>query len=817
MPRTARSAPASVDALDNINLDDMFDEDGDALFAGLDDGLDLGLDGIDDLGATGSQDNTEVPAESQSSPPEKPAAAEEVAEPRRRRARTRKSPFPYEDDANNDDEWEDSTPSKRKTRKKGQKPKVTKKAAGGRKAASVAAETPPKPRVTSVSSASTTASSAVTAASTKKKGGRAGTMPPPVARTNSANSVAAAGQFGGRLKRGAGGAKTKKITAASGPAPTAAGKAKGRPTPGPMGAVPAVPAPPPTSLAPVHPGLAVSPFCGLEPSKKLFYPFMPLPPEPLSIKRKLYSQLDRIHNALMSHLQSNSGKAADGIVAAQESEAIFLLLQEAFNVKSGTPAIPSGRRTETIGNAIGALRKTIPKLDNEKVTTDLQAVCFLLKRQHDFLKQNLANMEDWCKDNLSTEDYASVYLPPSKQQLLQPQEQLQRKRKEISRSGTTSVLASLSASAEISVKVTCLTYVSSKPLYAVLPPLFTPNDVAGSVGTGKPTKEAPPKKKRKLPTPSASTTSAATPPKPPVVTAKEPLPYVDLGPVRRRKCMADLLAKTARDLEAKHFGRIEEARQAQRRQQQEVSKVLLQPDQDTNMMLHTVGMWQWLQKSGYFGSSEAVMTSLGGVAAPPVDDKKPLSKCISEGKRRRKAEPSMIMDRLVSLLVDEQDGEDDDEEEIDLSVLEEGLPPQTELADLSGLSEEERCMLQLGSFGLVDVNRMVLEGDLSGGNKSEGMPKESPRRDSENGDVETLIDAMTEDLVGLNDLGNRRALYLEAAAKATLLSPDAAKRKSTQETSLIAKCQQVLKKSKEVKGKTGKAKTSKNDDLALPW
>jgi phage portal protein BeeE len=76
---------------------------------------------------------------------------------------------------------------------------------------------------------------------------------------------------------------------------------------------------------------------------------------------------------------------------------------------------------------------------------------------------------------------------------------------------------------------------------------------------------------------------------------------------------------------------------------------------------------------------------------------------------------------------------------------------------------------------------------------------------------------METDLDKLAGLNNLRADFLESVASSNYLSPDECKRKADEDTSAIAKFQNLLKKTKEIKVKNGKPKALKNDANALPW
>jgi len=75
---------------------------------------------------------------------------------------------------------------------------------------------------------------------------------------------------------------------------------------------------------------------------------------------------------------------------------------------------------------------------------------------------------------------------------------------------------------------------------------------------------------------------------------------------------------------------------------------------------------------------------------------------------------------------------------------------------------------------------------------------------------------MIEELAVVNEFNNKRTAFLESAARSYRRAEGDQGRRN-EEAGIISKCQQLLKKNKEMKGKNGKAKTAKNDEFALPW
>lgn len=822
MARTSRGqAPAaSVDALDNLNLDDMFAGDDMALL----DGLDIDLDNMDDI--AGMDDAKIEPLAAQlemdeDSLPEAEAEVESPTSKRRKPKRKSKAPFFFDED---DDEYVDD----KKKKKKGAKA-VPKKKGATRKTPAPAPDSKQVP-------ASTKA--------TKGKSRISAVMPPPHARGTSTSStpsnVAAAGQFGGRQKRGPNAglpmSKSNKGSSVSSKGSTdTASKLKSKAS---ASATPvAIPPPPAKAAEPTLQQIqamhAQNSYCGLLPSNTLFYPFMPTLPNELSLKnRKLFPFMDRIYSSLISHM-SSTGKTINGVTRVGETEAIYQLLHDAFKEEksAAAPSVAQSPhdKTEIVGTAIGSLRRTISLFDKGKLAGDLYSVCALLKRQHDFLKQNSANMEKWCKDNFKESDYASVYLPLK----------ASRKRKApdapaAAPASPPSILASFEASL-LRVKIVCTGFKdpkSSGPLMAQLPPLFLPQGMVvkenkiEQVIAKPPTKST---KKRKLSTPAE--------PKPPPALKAEPVPkeaptYTQMKPGRRRKALGELISRVAKEIESKLLQRVDDSHVSIERQQSDMLKLA---SEDEALTIHTSGMWHWVDKSGYFDTcaEEEVRRRFNGVRSHISEQHGRNAPSgvgqIFPGQKSQQVPDESLVDRLQSLLVEEEtddsnrdDGDEDDKDDEDLYLDSSDSYPASQLADLSSLSLDERLFLHVRSVGLAESLilpeptslRESLSQPLDNGFRRDERIKSLPTVVD---DIDETIGAMITDVDKLAGLNNLRADFLESVASSNFLSAEECKTKADEEASVIAKFQNLLKKTKETKVKNGKPKALKNDANALPW
>jgi hypothetical protein len=866
MARTSRNgAPAAtVDALDNLNLDDMFADDGDALF----DGLDIDLGNMDDIAessvaaaalakTSSTTSNAALPLHR--SEPSSPEAASLTAEPgsgkRRTTKRKIKSPMFYEDE--DDDYVEEPSKKKKRGSSKAAPPPKALPFSKSKKglAKGVVGAAAPTAAGPGAASSLAGAASAVRKGKLPTAGGgtakgkkaqqRAGSMPPPAGR---ASSVAAAGQFGGRQKKGASAsfsipgtskAKGKAGAVAGAPvpaSPTAASVSstmsnatsasselffRGGPPAAqrPSQAVSATLA----QIHATHPGLKLSSFCGLLPSNTLFYPFMPaLPQEPSFKHRKVFAMIDRIHTSFMSHVTSPT--STPGLPPAQETEVIFQLMQDAFREEK-----PSGNdaatleRNKSIGNAISALRRSIGVFEKSRLAGDLLAVCALLKRQYDFLTQNLSNMEQWCKNHLPEADYASVYHEPASGTAAGGADG------DPSKAAALSVLGTFK-SPEIKVRVLCSHFKEPKagPLLAVLPQRFVSPATPSAAADSKP---APKTKKRKLAisplTSSGSRMAGMAAPGAALGAVQPPKTaptYSERRPAKRRQNVSDLIARTARELESKYSLRFDDQRTLIERQQNETRQLV---EDDPVQSVHTLGMWRWLEKSGYFTriTDTDIRWRLEGGISPEGPDQG------SQPSQRRFSDNHVCLDvedaefvpsRLQYLLCECTDGltNDSDGDGDDFGELCEPTDPY--------ILPQETCADFQSTIHALGLKRDVLPislGTINASGTNDPLDDETPAttkipshseegRDSGD-ELGGVISAMISDLQELNHFNNRRTAFLESMA--TIHQRNEASGKKAEETSLISRCQQLLRKSKETKGKNGKVKTAKKDEYALPW
>ena len=815
MARTVRPdglAPptASVDALDDLNLDDMFEDGDDTLF----DGLDIDLDGMGELTASpNGKKSTEFISQDLDAMKLDllgvglGSSVSNASPVRRKTKRTIKAPPALDDDG--DEEYE--------VPKKKRKPaKATAKKTKG--------------------STDTTKNLQVLAA-----------MPPPFQRstTDATKSVvAAAGQLGGRnQKKQPLSKQILKTKARSSPTSFALSQpssavAVGDPRRHTAGSLVEPPLPQPTN-----------PFCGLKPSNTEFFPFMEtLPSEPaLKKTHRHFPIVYDIHACMTTASPHNISSP----VSLPETDPLFRLMMADLDHQQNDRNISllaHNQRRASLRHSILAARTAVSKVDKNMLLNDLRSVCLLLKRQHDFLCQSLENMEQWCRDHFLPYDFQFVYGDPT----------ASGSKKRGSQATTVtltvgSVLASLKTPF-VKVKVRCSGFKAPKITGPLIAHVRLPG--AGPPSTKSDTSKA--KLKRKVSSMDADRTSVSAASAQEVVV--DEVLYSDMKPSQRRQVVTEAVAQRAQSLELQVTEIHEKHRKAVERQRAELQKVI---DDDDHLTLNTVTMWKWLEKSAYFADylasdareilesiwepeiNEARM-STRTLSAPPLEKTMP----ISEINDVRPVDSVFL--KLQSLLVDERsgdeadDGEDDSiwdswkigkerDAQVDQSNV---LDSRTAMIDLTGLTLDERACIHLRAAGLladirldaaqpslveedafcslngVPHTRELSKGDLT--NETATKQGNEPVEDNLENDIDTVIQSMQTDLVDLRRLNNFRIAFLESAVKSHLSFAKEAKRREEENATIIAKYNQLLKRQKEAK-RSARHKPVKKDGDWVPW
>ncbi|KAL3916569.1 MAG: hypothetical protein SGILL_005117, partial [Bacillariaceae sp.] len=772
--------------LDDLDLDDMFNDDGDMLF----EGLDLELDGMGDIISNEKKEMaaTAPPPPRRTGGPRtkrtNPMLEAEEGDAGKRRKTKRKSKVPFDED------FIDEQPKKKR-----------KAALKAKKATEPIVKTKRKKKTDgSVPLPSPTAFGGPSMNSKTKSSG------PTVA-------VAAAGQFGGRVKRGSvssmGTTKVKRKMKKS--ADASEMQAQGN----------LVLAPPP--LLPPRPEPI---FGGLAPSKTLFYPFLEaVPPEASLQKRKTYPTMDRISSTLTSQMSNTSSSTpsaaasqnpndpkADSVVT--EDSPIFKLMLEAYeNDKDKNP-----NKKETILKAIPHVKDLIKSQDSQKLVCDVFSMCWLLTRQYNFSNQSLENMHQWCKDEFSEEDYKATFEVPAEKPKFNKWK-----------------------SPVVKLKVSFYAYKEPKgapSLQGILPPMVVevPKQSLAAMAAASKMKAAEAKKasagikattttklkKQKGKPTDKSKAKGSAAASAPTNSAPAPRTYANSNPQSRRQQVMESIARVGVELE-----------NAQKADNLGAS---LQSIPEEDPPLQTSRMWEFLQRGGFYKHPASKRLDL---KSPEIHPRglflRPATKIHGSRDTDQKSSSYCLFDRLQSMLVDEDQEDDNGEEtgdsdsvdsdtdvslgflnEDDEDLEEEGKRDNEELdtetapdiVDLSQLSQEERTFIQLSYAGLIRKSLFPSVDLVLSRERTEKEEEAYAAQD----EIVNVIGAMSSDLSRMTSTNNKRISYLESATA----DPDLHYSKQTedQHASIIARCNAMMKRTKE---RAKKAKQKKDENLNLPW
>jgi len=809
-------------ALDDLDLDGMFADDGDMLFEGLDIGLD------DAMGDMISNDKSKATAIDP--PPVIEPVAAPVPKPKRSGGPRTKRTNPMLEKASKVKEEPTTTAPSNKRRKTKRKTKAP--AAFGDDEDEIAEEQPPPKKKRKASTKTKTVVVPTPKPKRKKKSdvptstirssSGIGTSATGVAKISSAkasilppsSSVAAAGQFGGRLKKVGTKIKRRLKKSTDGASENMAAA--------PPGLKP--PRPEPT-------------FGGLHPSNTLFYPFLEsVPAESTMQKRKTYPIMDRMSSTLTSQMMAITSKLQEPLGVTEES-AIFKLMLDTYEGSEKDKKNFTNDKRAALLRGISLLRKILHKSDKNNLVKDIFAMCGLLTREYNFLKQTLDNMKGWCKNEFDIDKYKETYEPPVEKPKIKKWK---------------------STTGFVRVKIVCTGFKEPKvglPLTAMLPPLVfdastvrplvsasaaTPKFLAGNelkkgasvpnamVSSPKAATTALTKKKRKgaekviekVKTKVAPTASQL--PSSPV-----PKTYADSTPLARRQQIIERVSQLALELESTL--------------QKEKIVGKLDPVPEEQPPLHTTRMWDWLQSAGFYNKA-ASSKILASIKSPKIHSRGVFQSTprtiqghdtnTGEEEESQRVSPASLFDRLQSLLVEEVseddtdhdeeedsdddslgflDNDDDDDDIVDdvesrLKAIENGETSKDtkfDIADLSDLSVEERTFIHLSRVGLIkkslypSVNLVISNGERER-NKMEDL-----------GDV---IGAMSTDLTRMTSMNNSRISFIERLTSEADMYYN--KQVEEEQAVLIAKCQNLMKRTKE---KAKKAKQRKDENLNLPW
>jgi hypothetical protein len=522
-------------------------------------------------------------------------------------------------------------------------------------------------------------------------------------------------------------------------------------------------------------------WCGLHPSTTTFFPFMTnLPPE-TSLKKanNAYSSLERVHESLSSHSFVNG--QADNCIK-------LMMLYESVLTEAKKKEIAAG---------VQSARKVVNSIDRQSLVSDLLSATCHVKRQHDFMAQSLENMERWCKVNFSGDEYRSVYGGEKPNPVLAQ--------------FTTPI---------IRVRVKCLGFKEPKfssPLMAqitivkesILPPqIVISQPPSNTFSTALVSNGSTIKKKRVEP---VASTAAISP------EIDDPcLNYANLKPDIRRQRILDLISKFAMVLESKQIEMDDSRRKALEKQQQALQKVI---DDDDLTPLNTLALWKWIEKMGYLTElTEQDIQDTRLYQPELTSDHLVWEETVSNSKAIPTKEPFLgLLQSLLINLDDESENDDDEEEPSDDpmwdSIISEQDDNQGSLLNLTHLSTEERAFLHLRAVGLLDESRPIpesLSSEEANGHNDDCVHDENPS------EYDDLLRRMKEHLYELDRLNNSRASFLESSSRAHLDISKTRKVKEERNSQLLSQYNQLIKKQRENK-RSARPKNPKKDEDWVPW
>jgi len=831
-------------ALDDLDLDDMFNDDGDMLF----EGLDIELDGTMGDIISNENNNKEIPS---AIPPAATPTPLTTNNKRSGGPRTKRT-NPMLDKANDEKDKATETTTSNKRRKTKRKSKAPAPFGDDDDGPVVVEEQPKKKRkmTTKTKKATTEVAAVITATNKTKRKKKSDVLPVSIAKTTntlvhtisstntdiavvgkltskasilpSTISVAAAGQFGGRAKK-VGTAKIKRKVKKS----SADGASE--------------------NLAPVPTDLIRAPkpeptFGGLKPSKNFFYPFLEsVPVESSMPKRKAYPVLDRITSALTSQIV-NTSNLQDGAppIRVTEDSPIFKLMLETYEGDDKDKPKFSSEKRAALLKGILHVRKMIDKSDKNDLVRDIFGMCGLLTREYNFLKQTLDNMKIWCRNEFDDDRYKEAYEPPIEQPKVSKWKcPVVRIRiacngyKEPKNSqplfailsallveGKPTVPSTIIAAPKPAIvstvelkKAISTTVSSSTPLSTVS--TTVPTTVSTTVSTAAKVSMIITKKKRKEKVIDKTKLKVMTvTPQAPALPV--PKTYSDSTPFSRREQIIERVAQLALELENS--------------QQKEYNAGRLDNIPQEEPALHTTRMWEWLQSAGFKNKAPS-SKRLAAIKSPEIRFRGPFQSIppVIQGLVETEGQVSSLslFDRLKSLLVEEDGDEDDtddydeedslefldndDDDDMNKDNIERGIiddPSNLDFVDLSELSIEERTFIHLSNAGLIKKSLHP---------KVEFVVSNSANNDDHDHEVDEIdlgnvIGEMSTDLTRITSTNNTRISFLET------MTADAdvyhSKQLEEEQAALIAKCQNLLKRNKE---KAKKTKQKKDDNLNLPW
>lgn len=148
-------------------------------------------------------------------------------------------------------------------------------------------------------------------------------------------------------------------------------------------------------------------YYGLEPSSTAFFPYISLPKE-VSMRRshKMFPLLDKLYQSITLLKETSNNKKMS---SSQPQDDI---LKQQHQLQKLMTSASAGNDTTSNASTKANIPKpsdVISSFSKEHLHSELTNVLYLLNRQTNFMHQSLENMKNWCQDNLSNEEYQSLY------------------------------------------------------------------------------------------------------------------------------------------------------------------------------------------------------------------------------------------------------------------------------------------------------------------------------------------------------------------------------------------------------------------------
>jgi cell division septation protein DedD len=546
-------------------------------------------------------------------------------------------------------------------------------------------------------------------------------------------------------------------------------------------------------------GAAGNPSCGLSPSTT-FYPFMPTIPTEPSLKKssRLFSVLNPVYSASIAPAMSNAPPTN-----IPETDAIYkLLLTDDQPPAAGSAGVNLEARHRALSSAIQQARNTVSNANKARLVSDLQALSLLVKRQFEFLNQSLDNMERWSRSKFSEKDQIAVYGTGGNKG---------------KSSGDSGPGFAMFRTPILKVKIKCSGFKPPKQsqLLAKLPLSQTPY-AAVATKTEKSAKKR--RASPTTSATSADTKPASAPVGKPDEAAVVPYAKLEPWQRRHRITEAMAQRAYQLDMRhSERVEKRRKRLQRRDLELKKIVEDDLTHLPNTSALWKWIEKSDYFAEYSNEDIDD-VLQDLWESEIDEEDVLPPRPKTWPQDSSLKKKSAETMLFRLQSLLVDVGSDSEDDEGEEEYAVDpwdSKGIESSTRVTfDMSDFTLEERAYIHLRAAGVVkdDLPLQVFEREGRGIEDQTSKTLEDKRND-----IDEVIQLMQTSLAGQVRTNNERVAFLDSTARAHAAELAVEKRKREKETLLIAKYNQLVKKQKDSKRTTARQKTTKKDEDWVPW